>query len=301
MDVYPIAVIGGGAAGTMAALRGVLNNDDVLMFPGSPKDKKRSRGFWVAKVENIPGLHHYKKGIVGPHQETMQWIAESPHAERLHVQKNRGVVSIKKDGDVFILKDNKDQEWKAQYVILCTGLMDVQPEIAGSIDPILPFANVQVADYCLRCDGHHVLGKKTSVIGHDIGAAWVAIMLYERYKTPEMKILTHGQEPEFDETTEKLIKLYGIQVIKGEIKEVRGDHKEPRLDGFEIDGEGFVESEFSFVSLGMIIYNELAKQLGADLDERGFVKTDAKGKSSIDGLYVAGDLRADAKLQIYTA
>jgi thioredoxin reductase (NADPH) len=51
----------------------------------------------------------------------------------------------------------------------------------------------------------------------------------------------------------------------------------------------------------MIVYNELAKMLGADLDQRGFVITDPKGKSSVNGLYVAGDLRANAKKQIYTA
>ena len=107
--IYPIAVIGGGAAGTMAALRGVLNNDVVLLFPGSPKDKKKSRGFWVAKVENMPGYHGYKKGIENPNRETFKWIQEeSDYSERLHLQKNRGIVSIKKEGDLFVLTDNKD-------------------------------------------------------------------------------------------------------------------------------------------------------------------------------------------------
>ena len=51
----------------------------------------------------------------------------------------------------------------------------------------------------------------------------------------------------------------------------------------------------------MIVYNDLAKQLGAELDERGFVLTDPRGQSSVKGLYVAGDLRAKTKKQIYTA
>ena len=38
--IYPIAVIGGGAAGTTAMLMAVLNNDECLFFPGSPKNKK---------------------------------------------------------------------------------------------------------------------------------------------------------------------------------------------------------------------------------------------------------------------
>ena len=63
----------------------------------------------------------------------------------------------------------------------------------------------------------------------------------------------------------------------------------------------FIASQISFISLGMIVYNELAKSAGAKLDDRGFVLTDAKGLSSVDGLYVAGDLRANSKKQVYTA
>ena len=51
----------------------------------------------------------------------------------------------------------------------------------------------------------------------------------------------------------------------------------------------------------MFVHNDLAKSLGADLDERGFVVTDKAGESSIKGLYVAGDLRANTKKQIYTS
>ena len=37
--------------------------------------------------------------------------------------------------------------------------------------------------------------------------------------------------------------------------------------------------EICFVSLGIIVYNQLAKDLGALIDERGFVITDNKGKA----------------------
>ena len=51
----------------------------------------------------------------------------------------------------------------------------------------------------------------------------------------------------------------------------------------------------------MLVYNELAKQLGAELDDRGFVKADESGLTSVAGLYVAGDLKANTRKQIYTA
>ena len=51
----------------------------------------------------------------------------------------------------------------------------------------------------------------------------------------------------------------------------------------------------------MIVYNELAKGLGAKTDERGFVVTNNRGETNIPKLYAAGDLRAGIKKQIYTA
>lgn len=299
--VYPVCVIGGGSAGTMAALRTVLNNDDCLFFPGSPKDKKKSRALWVRKVENIPAHFQYKRGIEEPNAETLKWIAESAFRDRLHLQKNTGVTSLKKDGNHFTITDSKGNVHRAKFVILCTGVMDVQPEIKGSIETVFDYANAQTIDYCLICDGHHVLGKRTGVIGHSNSTAWVAIMLHERYQPRPLVILTHGKEPEFAEETSKLIQAYNIEVKTSAIKDVIGEEKGKILKGFDLESGERVETDITFVALGMIVYNELAIEAGAAVDERGFVKTDESGLTNVDGLYVAGDLRANAKKQIYTA
>ena len=164
--VYPVCVIGGGAAGTMAVLRTVLNNDECLFFPGSPRDKKRSRGMWVKKVENMPAHFDFKRGVEEPNKETFQWIEKSPFKENLHTLTNVGVLSLKKTDDLFIICASNNQKYFAQYVILCTGVMDVQPEIEGKIEIVFDYANAQTINYCLICDGHHVMDKKVSVIGH---------------------------------------------------------------------------------------------------------------------------------------
>jgi thioredoxin reductase (NADPH) len=300
--IYSATVIGGGSAGVMAVLRFVLNNDEVLFFPGSPKDKKKSRAMWVRKVENMPAHFNYKRGIEEPNLETMKWIEASEFSSNLHLQKNTGVTKISKnEHGLFEITDSKGASYLSKYVVLCTGVMDVQPEIQGSIETIFDYANAQTVDYCLRCDGHHTLGKKTAIIGHGNGAAWVAIMLYERYKQPEMTILTNGKKSEFSEDTQKLLKLYNIRVLENAITEIQGEEKGKVLKGFVLDDGNIIQAEMSFVSLGMIVYNDLAKQLNADLDERGFVKADESGLTSVEGFYVAGDVKANAKKQIYTA
>ena len=299
--IYPVCVIGGGSAGTMAVLRTILNNDECLFFPGSPKDKKRSRDLWVRKIENIPGHFHYKRGIQEPNLETMKWISESVFKENLAIQKNTGVVSLKKIDDYFEITDSKDNVHHAQYVILCTGVMDVQPEIKGTIETVYDYANAQTIDYCLICDGHHVFNKRASVIGHGNGAAWVSIMLHERYQPKNFHILTNGKKPEFTEDTQKLIDLYDIKVCEAPIIDIFGQDKGKILEGFILEDGTTIETDMCFISMGLIVYNELAKQLGVEIDERGFVKADESGATSVAGIYVAGDLKAGIKKQIYTA
>jgi thioredoxin reductase (NADPH) len=285
----------------MSVLRTVLNNDDCLFFPGNPKNKKHSRAMWVKKVENMPSHLQYKRGIEEPNAETLKWILESDFKDKLTLNKNTGVMSLKKENDIFHIIDSKNNLHYAKFVILCTGVMDVQPEIQGSIEEVFDFANAQTIDYCLICDGHHSLNKDVSVIGHSNGAAWVSIMLYERYKPKSMNILTNGKRPEFELDTKKLIESYGIRVVESPIESINGEDKGQILRSFTLQDKTQVKTDLCFISLGMIIYNELAKEVGADLDERGFVKTTDSGETTIPGLYVAGDLRANAKKQIYTA
>lgn len=300
--IYPVCVIGGGSAGTMATIRSVLNNDETILFPGNAKHKKKSRAFWVSKVENMPSHLEYKKGIEEPNKLSLEWLQGSPFKGKLHWKKGVGVDQVTKNSDgLFVILATDGETYLAQYLILCTGVMDVQPEINGSIQPILPYANVQLADYCLRCDGHHVLNKKIGVIGHDTSALWVAIMLHERYQTTSTVVFTNGKQMKYDDETKKLASLYGIQVIEDNIIGIEGNAKLHELRSFALSNDNYIEVDYVFIALGMIVYNEIAKSLGAELDQRGFVITDAKGKTNIAGLYVAGDLRANAKKQIYTA
>jgi thioredoxin reductase (NADPH) len=301
VKIYDVAVVGGGSAGVMATIRTLLNNDECILFPGTPIDKKRSRAFWVTGVENMPAHLNFKKGIEEPNKISLDWLTTSPFASKFHWQKNRGIKKISKDQNgLFTLVDNQDQKFLARFVILCTGVMDVQPEINGSIEPIFPYANMQLIDYCLRCDGHHVLDKKIAIFGHTTSAAWVGIMLYERYQCPSVTILTNGEEPLFDQESIDLMKRYNLKIDNSKVEKIIGDPKIKKMEAIQTTHQ-LIEADYAFVALGMIVYNELALMLKADVDQRGFVLTDSKGKTSIEGLYVAGDLRANIKKQIYTA
>lgn len=298
--VYPIVVIGVGAAGTMAVKRALLNNNEVLLFAGAKQERKRSRGNWVRKVDNIPGLERYQRTVLELRNEVLTDIMQGPFQSNLWIVED-SVVVIEKEGEVFKLKDGAGRVFYGKYVVLATGMMDEQPHIQGSIRPILDFANGQTVAYCLVCDGHRSLDKKSIVIGHSEDAAYGALLLADKYHPPYLAILTNGKTPEFSPELVEQLNHHHISVFTSPIMEVLGNRGSKQLEGFKLESEEIVQADIGFVLLGIRPNNQLALQLGAKVDGRGLVVADSNGETSIPNLFVAGDLRANSMKQIYTA
>ena len=294
-----IAVIGGGGAGAMAYLRGVLNGDRTTLFLGDKTTSRRGRAMWVGEVDNIPGMHDTKRPILGTVKSTLDWIDQQVSLQGVGTVIRDVVTTIEQHGDRFVLHYNGGS-LHARYVILATGIMDVQPEIGGSIDPIFPYANRGEAIYCVRCDGHRTLDHTLAVIGQNGTAASIAAMMIQRYRHEQVPILTNGREPEFGESSEKLMSAYDIPVHTSPILEVLGA---PRtgLEGFVLADGTRIESERVIVSLGIIAYNQLLTGLNGEVDDSGKAVVTEKYESSVPGLFVVGDLVAGKKMQIYTA
>ncbi len=301
--LYDIAIVGSGAAGSMAVLRAVLNNLKTVCFKGAARSKKKARATWVKEVENMPLMHGKVLPIANSSEEVFRWIESNEDFKDNLKTISDSVKKISGKKEDFSLLTDGGDEIRAKYVLLCTGIMDIQPKIDGEILPVLPFANQGCIAYCIRCDGHKSKGKDTSVIGHKDEAAHVAIILKERYNNPSISILTNGEEPEFlkNERLQELIKKYEINVYESFIKEISPAENGAGMKGFALDDGTFVNSQIAFVSLGEMVYNELAVSLGCDVDEEGYVLCDDFGETNVPGVFVAGDLRAGKKKQIYTA
>lgn len=299
-ELYPLAIIGAGASGIMATKRAILNNDKVLLFLGAKKQLKNSRGTWVKKIESIPGLEHYDRAIIDMRDETLSSLQHSAFQKNLFII-NDSVIDIEKVEQGFVLKDNHGSKYKVEHVILATGMMDEQPLINDSIKEIFPYANNQTIGYCIRCEGHKTPNKEVAVIGFNDDAANAAIILHERYALKKISLLTNGHEPCWNKETQKLIATYGIVVHKQPIKEVIGEKKQGILQGFKLDDATIVQAKRGFVILGMRPNNELAIKLGLDLDPKGLVITDNKCQSSLEHVYVIGDLQSNSMKQVYAA
>lgn len=297
--IYPVAIIGAGAGGTMAVKRSVLNNTPTLLFTGAKQERKRSRGYWVRKVDNIPGFGKYERTILEVRNETLNELAHSPMSQNLFVLEE-SIFTIEKEKDYFKLVDGNGRTYYASYVVLATGMMDEQPHIQGSIKPVLNYANGQTILYCSLCDGHRSANKNTVVIGYSETAASVALLLKEKYPVKSMTLLTNGHHPEFGSFNSQLA-AKNIKIVTHPIQEVLGNKELKELSGFLIENGKIVKAEIAFVSLGIRPNNELALQIGAKSDEKGLIIADDHGETNVPNLFVVGDLRSNSLKQIYTA
>lgn len=297
-EVYDLVVIGSGGAGQMAMLRGVLNHLHTFVFLGDVETTRRSRATWVAEVDNIPGMFDRKRPISSTTQETLEFLNENEILKNYLTVAKEAAVRIAKEENLFTVSSSSTTV-QARYVVLCTGTMDVQPKIGGSIEPIFPFANRGDVLYCIRCDGHRVAGKNCAVIGSGNGAGWIAVMLKERYDLPQIYVLTNGEEFKGSEEVKGLLQQYDIPIFSEEITEVLGDAREG-LKGFKLQDQT-IEVPYAFVALGSIVYNDLAKQVGVKLSARDHVLANEKGETSVEGFYAAGDLVEGKKKQVYTS
>lgn len=298
---YDVVVVGSGAAGSMAALRAVLNNDKVLFVIGAKQEQRRSRGTWVPELSNLPMFSEIKRPMFHFRNQIIDYVKASPQRNKLFVLEDSILNIVRMDAEnEFLVMDSTGTAYRSQTVILVTGMMDEQPQIQGSIQPIFKFANTQQIIYCLLCDGHLSVGKNAvAVIGHTSSAANNAIILAERYAPPQLSILTNGEKATWDAQQQKLLDLYQVKVYEPAILEI-ADAETEILSHFALADKTQVPAELAVVSLGVRVNNELAKKLGAQLDDKGFVITDEKGQSSVPNLFIAGDLRANTMKQVYS-
>ncbi|PIQ24227.1 NAD(P)/FAD-dependent oxidoreductase [bacterium (Candidatus Blackallbacteria) CG17_big_fil_post_rev_8_21_14_2_50_48_46] len=302
-EIAEIAVIGAGGAGMMAYLRAILNCNQAVLFQGNAETRRKGRATWVAEVDNIPGMHGMKNPITTTARGTLKWIESQPQLAACGTVINGMVTRIVPQDSVFCLHyelKGIEHTLLARYVVLATGVMDIQPEIGGSILPILPFANQGHVLYCIRCDGHRTLGKQLSVISHQEKGVYIAAMMHERYGHEQIKLFTHGAEPIFSEEAWRIVKAYGMEVYSEVIHAILGDPK-TGLEGFVLADGTSVATTCALVALGSLVYNRLLADLGAELESDGRIHTSAKFESSVSGIFAVGDLVAGTKMQLYTA
>jgi thioredoxin reductase (NADPH) len=283
---YELIIIGAGPAGYAAGIYAGRSGISSLIV-----DKAGGGGLAAIapQIENYPGF----SSISG--FELTSKMAE--HAGK-YAQINVGeqVVEINKNKQGFVVKSTQ-RSYTCKAVLLCMGTQYRKLEVAGEKE-----LQGRGVSYCATCDGFFFKGKTVAVIGGGNSALIEAIFLAQigckQVFVIHRRNQLRAEQSYQNEAVEKNVKIMFnsvVQSIKG-VEKVESvelvDMKSNAVSDLAVDGV--------FVSIGEIPQNDLAKRMGVNVDEKGYIVVDAQGRTNVAGVYAAGDITGGLR-QVVTA
>lgn len=264
---FDTLVIGGGPAGLTGALYLARFRRKVLLV-----DEGCSRAARIPRSHNMPG---YPDGVVGA-----QLVAAiRRQAERYGVEITVGrVASLKRTDGGFIAGWAGSGGAQARTVLLATGASDVEPPFPYLMEAVRSGA----LRYCPVCDGYEVIDRAVGVIAE--GAAGVREALYLRGFTRRLTVFPVSGDVVFGEDLRRQLAEAGIDLVREPVSSIRLWNGAVTVH--HGDRETLCDSLYS--ALGMDIHTELVPD--ARRDDHGYLLTDDHQKTSIDGIYAAGDV-----------
>ena len=290
-NFYDVVVIGGGPAGLTAAIYLARAKYRVVVVE---KEKFGGQITITHEVVNYPGVERTSGAEL---TETMRRQAESFGAEFMLAQ----VEKLDLSGDVKTVHTDRG-ELKAFGVLLATGAHPRMLGFPGEAE----FRGRGVA-YCATCDGEFFTGKEVFVVGGGFAAAEEAVFLTKYASKVTILMITDDftcAESVADGARNhpRITVRYNTEVL-----EVAGDSAlrsiryRNNLTGEVTEHRAPAGSNIGvFVFAGYVPATGLIKDI-AELTPDGYVVTDRSLKTSVDGLYAAGDVCVKPLRQVVTA
>lgn len=267
-------IVGAGPAGISAALYAVRANMEPLVINNGIGALEKAE-----KIENYYGLEHPLSG-----QELYDnGIAQ---AQTLGVRILDAQVLGIGGFDTFIVKTTVG-DFETQSLILATGSKRAAPKIPG----VKEFEGKGVS-YCAICDAFFYRGKEVAVLGNGDFAMHEAKELSNTAST--VTIYTNGEDPQFTPEEKIRVNTMKIQSLEGD-ETVSGIRLAPDAQAQEIDSDAgqqtndLCHADGVFIAMGTAGSTEIARQMGAELTQKGNIKVNEKMETTIPGLYAAGD------------
>jgi alkyl hydroperoxide reductase subunit F len=290
-DPFDVLIVGGGPAGAAAAVyaarKGIRTGVASERFGGQVLD--------TLGIENFISI----KETEGPKFAlALEEHVRSYDVDIMNLQRAKALVPAGAGGkDLIEIKLESGASLKSRSVVISTGARWRNINVPGEHE----FKNKGVA-YCPHCDGPLFKGKRVGVIGGGNSGVEAAIDL--------AGIVGHVTLIEFDTALRadavlqrKLRSLQNVTVItNAQTTEIKGDQKVTGLVYKDrASGElKAVELEGVFIQIGLIPNTDWLKGV-VELSKHGEIMVDARGQTSVPGVFAAGDATTTPFKQIIIA
>lgn len=274
---YDVVIAGGGPAGLAAALQlGRARRRVLLCDAGSRRNAAAERVYGFVTQDGTPPTEFRRVG--------RQQLERYGNVEVRDV----AVEEIRGESGSFEVR-LPDETVKARRVLLCTGMIDEMPDIAG-YRALWGRSIFQ----CPYCHGWEVQDRRFGFLAPAAGELEFGLFL--RGWTSHVTVLTDGRFEVPEEVRTRLAQG-GVQVEERRIARLSGnDH----LEAIEF-------SEGAPLSLDVLFARPRQRQvpfvesLGLALDAGGYVQVNEGHQTSIPGIYAAGDLLTPAQGALFAA
>lgn len=267
-NAWDVAVVGGGPAGLAAAVYLTRFLRSVAIF-----DAGDARAKLIPRTRNCPG---FPEGISGEdllarlREQAKAYGPDIIEASVEHAERTNGAFILSTTAGVI----------HASRVVLATGVIDHAPPIERLHQAIA----AGIVRLCPICDGYEAMGRRIGVIGPESLALKEALFL--RAYSSSVCIIPSDPE-DVSQETRKEASAAGI-----EIWDVVDDlvARGSAFDVIMTDGSPARQLDVVYPSMGCVVRSELAKGLGANCDEEGYVVVGPHLETSVPGLYAIGDV-----------
>ena len=176
---------------------------------------------------------------------------------------------------------------RAHRLVLACGVVDTLPEVRG-IDTHYGAS----AAHCPACDGYEVRDCDVVALGWDERLVGFASTLLHWARS--VTVVTDGHRFDGDARARADLADQGIELVEERAAELLGPRGD--LQGVRLASGRVLPASQLFFSVAHQPRTGLATELGCALDEEGYVTVDECGRTSVDGVYAAGDLTPGLQL-----
>jgi thioredoxin reductase (NADPH) len=265
--VLDCLIIGGGPAGLTAALYLARYRRSVAVY-----DAGHSRAALIPKSHNYPG---FPAGVSG--KELLQLLTRQAAFYKVPL-KQATISGLQKREDAFHASYDGG-EVIAQTILLATGIVDAAPKIDGLDDAV----ERGLVRYCPVCDAFEASDKRIAVLGGGEAAISKAKFLRDYSKNVTL-LWQHKSPPPKSKALEKAGVTVAMPVSGLEIHD---------LKIVAATSEGKRTFDVLYAALGCDVKSDLATKLGAETGDAGCLKVDEHQRTTIAGIYAAGDVVSD--------